>query len=202
MKPNKKRTKLTLSEVETQMEVLTKEEMEILKGGGDGSYGSPYTKDEFYALLDSDSFNGGYVQGWGYVNALEEVAVYGSSNGSSNWNSFVNGIGAFTFANGVKAELIGYASTLDEVPSVASKYLKFSKGLGVVGGFIGMGSSAYNIYNDYNEGGSGNVSGWDVADFFVVGGTTAATIFLGSNPVGWAIAVAGGGYYIYRALSE
>lgn len=30
-----KRKKLTLSEVETQMEVLTKEEMEILKGGGE-----------------------------------------------------------------------------------------------------------------------------------------------------------------------
>lgn len=33
MKTTKKRTKLTLSEVETQMEVLTKEEMNQLKGG-------------------------------------------------------------------------------------------------------------------------------------------------------------------------
>ncbi|MDO4729348.1 MAG: hypothetical protein Q4B43_10160 [Bacteroidota bacterium] len=82
MSSRKKRTKLTLSEVETQMEVLTKEEMEILKGRGDGSYGSPYTTDEYYALLDSNSFYGGYVVGWGYVNALEGVEVTGSSFGS------------------------------------------------------------------------------------------------------------------------
>lgn len=78
MKSNKKRTKLTLSEVETQMEVLTKEEMNVLKGGGEGTYGSPYTIDEYYALLDSNSFYGGYVVGWGYVNVLEGVEVTGS----------------------------------------------------------------------------------------------------------------------------
>lgn len=65
------------------MEVLTKEEMEILKGGGDGTCGSPYTFDEFYALLDSNSFYGGYVGDWGYVIALEEVVVYGKSNTGS-----------------------------------------------------------------------------------------------------------------------
>ncbi|MFJ1366955.1 hypothetical protein ACILDU_11015 [Capnocytophaga canimorsus] len=82
MKPTKKRTKLTLSEVETQMEVLTKEEIDTLRGGGNGTYGSPYTQDEYYALFDTNSFYGGYVAGWGYVNPLEGVEVTGSSFGS------------------------------------------------------------------------------------------------------------------------
>lgn len=56
-----KRKKLTLDEVELQMEVLTKEEMKILKGGGDGTYESPYTWAEYESLLDTPSFVGGWV---------------------------------------------------------------------------------------------------------------------------------------------
>lgn len=41
--------------------------MKILKGGGEGSCGGPYTTDEYYTLLDSDSFYGGYVAGWGHT---------------------------------------------------------------------------------------------------------------------------------------
>ena len=87
MKPNKKRTKLTLSEVETQMEVLTKEEMNILKGGGDGTYGSPYTLEEFNLLLDYGLFIGGHVVGMGYVNALEPVTVVGPNRKNPGWGS-------------------------------------------------------------------------------------------------------------------
>ena len=87
MKTTKKRTKLTLSEVETQMEVLTKEEMNILKGGGDGTYGSPYTLDEFNLLLDYGLFIGGHVVGMGYVNALEPVTVVGPNRKNPGWGS-------------------------------------------------------------------------------------------------------------------
>lgn len=61
MKPTKKHTKLTLSEVETQMEVLTKEEMHILKGGGNGTIEDPYTWAEYESLLNDPSFIGGWV---------------------------------------------------------------------------------------------------------------------------------------------
>lgn len=87
MKPNKKRTKLTLSEVETQMEVLTKEEINTLKGGGDGSYHNPYTAEDFNLLLDYGLFIGGYVEGMGYVNALEPVTVIGSRKKNPEWGS-------------------------------------------------------------------------------------------------------------------
>lgn len=75
-----KRKKLTLDQVETQMEVLTKEEMDILKGGGDGSFLNPYTVDEYNMLTWYGIFKGGYVRGMGYVNALSPVVVSPNNN--------------------------------------------------------------------------------------------------------------------------
>lgn len=80
-------TKLTLSEVETQMSVLTEKEMTQLKGGGDGSYHNPYTVDDFNLLIDYGVFIGGYVEGMGYVNALEPVTVVGPSKKNPGWGS-------------------------------------------------------------------------------------------------------------------
>lgn len=127
---------------------------------------------------------------------------YGGGGSSSSWNSLVDGVSAFTFANGVKTELIGWASTMDDINAMNSKYLKFSQRLGVAGGVLQMGVSSYNIYNDYSSGGISNVNGWDVADLVVSGGSVVAVFALGSNPVNWVVAAASGGYYLYRVISE
>ncbi len=265
---NRQRAKLTLDELEKEMEILTKEEMNACKGGRDyiqplsgytaglvdmgmhfstgihishqyqgstGWLGGSGTDDDPYRLSEvvvtgggssnrySSNFGGSlyYTGGWhsfyqgdayNTTPTMGQGDMYGStlatggggssSTDNSSWNALVNGVSAFTFANGVKTELIGWASTMDEITAAGSKYLKFTKGLGIAGAGLQMFSSSANIYNDYSSGGISNVKGWDVADFVVSGGSIVAAFALGSNPVGWVVAAASGGYYLYRVLSE
>ena len=84
MKTTKKRTKLTLSEVETQMEVLTREEMNQLKGG----------LDDIIVLFDTNAaFGFGHaavligdeISGWRYL------SVNGTGEGKPRlWGENVN----------------------------------------------------------------------------------------------------------------
>lgn len=46
-------------------------------GGGNGTSASPYTVAEFESMCSSDNWNGGYVEGMGYV--ANDVYVYGNS---------------------------------------------------------------------------------------------------------------------------
>ncbi|MDO4729352.1 MAG: hypothetical protein Q4B43_10180, partial [Bacteroidota bacterium] len=72
-----------LAELEKELEILSKEEMNACKGGGDGTQNDPYTQDEFYMLSNSGNFKGGYVQGSGYIETLEGVAVFGEDKNKS-----------------------------------------------------------------------------------------------------------------------
>lgn len=54
-----------------------------------GTSSNPYTQEEYNGMLDAGTWNGGYVEGLGYV--LPEVEVYGSSSkfsesDSDSWN--------------------------------------------------------------------------------------------------------------------
>ena len=50
-----------------------------------GSSSNPYTQEEFNSMLDAGTWNGGYVEGMGYVS--KEVEVNGSSSRSSDSDS-------------------------------------------------------------------------------------------------------------------
>ena len=50
-----------------------------------GSSSNPYTQEEFNSMLDAGTWNGGYVEGMGYVS--KEVEVNGSSSSSSDSDS-------------------------------------------------------------------------------------------------------------------
>lgn len=46
-------------------------------GGGNGTSANPYTKVEFDSMLSNDNWNGGYVEGMGYV--APNTYIYGNS---------------------------------------------------------------------------------------------------------------------------
>ena len=46
-------------------------------GGGNGTSANPYTQAEFDSMLSNDNWNGGYVEGMGYV--ATNAYIYGSS---------------------------------------------------------------------------------------------------------------------------
>ncbi len=115
--------------------------------------------------------------------------------GVPDWVDKTNtGIGAFMVGNNTKEQLINYAARTGDIGKTGAKYLKVVRGAGVAGSVFGMGVSGYNIYNDYSQGGIEAVNGWDIADFGAGAAGLGATIFLVSNPVGWAIS---GGVAIY-----
>ena len=104
------------------------------------------------------------------------------------------GVGAFMVGNNTKEQLISYAARTGNIGKTGAKYLKVIRSTGFAGSVFGMGVSGYNIYNDYSQGGIESVNGWDIADFGAGAAGLGATIFLASNPVGWAIS---GGVAIY-----
>lgn len=80
---NKERARLALAELEKEMEILTKEEMNTCKGGGSGTQTDPYTLSEYESLTDNPYFIGGWVRNtdgslfWG----VGGVTVNGGSSG-------------------------------------------------------------------------------------------------------------------------
>ena len=94
-----------------------------------------------------------------------------------------------------------YANVLGKT---GSKYLKYAKGVGVVGAAVGTAYSGYSAYDDYSS--SREVNPWDVADFGVgvvgLGSTGLVTLGLISNPVGWGIGVGVGIYFGYRLVDD
>ena len=63
----RKLTRRNLDELAKEMPVIGEIEQRIFVGGGDGSVYNPYTQFEYDCMLYSGSWNGGYVEGWGYV---------------------------------------------------------------------------------------------------------------------------------------
>jgi heterogeneous nuclear ribonucleoprotein A1 len=78
---NKERACLALTELEKEMEILTKKQMNACKGGGYGTYNNPWTLEEFYYLESLGIKLKGYVNGpdgTEYIEMLDPVTVYGN----------------------------------------------------------------------------------------------------------------------------
>ena len=75
------------------------------------------------------------------------------------------------------------------------KILKYSKAAGVVGTAVGVGYSGYKIYN-------GTATTIDYVDAGVGTASLVATVFLASNPVGWAIGAGAGLYFAGRFIYD
>ncbi|MFA7105342.1 MAG: hypothetical protein WC165_09435 [Dysgonamonadaceae bacterium] len=81
----KKLTRKSLSELAIMMPILNEIQQKKIVGGGDGSIYHPYTVAEFDAMCANGTWNGGYVEDWGYTYA--EVTVSGSYGGSGSYDS-------------------------------------------------------------------------------------------------------------------
>lgn len=71
----KKLTRKSLDELAKLVQVLDETEQMEFVGCGNGTSNSPYTQAEYNSM---SVWNGGYVEGWGYVN--KEIVVYGNSD--------------------------------------------------------------------------------------------------------------------------
>lgn len=79
---DKERARLALAELEKEMEILTKEQMNACKGGGDGTQSNPYTWTEYESLVDNPNFTGGWVvnpDGGGLIYGLSGTTVIGGT---------------------------------------------------------------------------------------------------------------------------
>ena len=63
----KKLTRKSLDELAKTMPVIEESLQMSYVGGGNGTSANPYTQAEFDNMLSNDNWNGGYVEGMGYV---------------------------------------------------------------------------------------------------------------------------------------
>lgn len=73
----RKLTRKSLDELAKTLPVIEESFQMSYVGGGDGTSASPYTVAEFDSMCSSGNWNGGYVEGMGYV--ANDVYVYGNS---------------------------------------------------------------------------------------------------------------------------
>jgi RHS repeat-associated protein len=145
--------------------------------------------------------------GTGYT---QHLPTYFGSDGSwgdnseSSWDAVNNGISAFGIGNGVKGSMIAAAINSGETATLALKtYGKVTDALGVAGGLVAMGSSGYNMYNQYQQNHQiSDIHIGDVGDFTVGAASVGATVFLATNPVGWAIGVGAAVYFTGRFIYQ
>ena len=72
----KKLTKKSLDELAQTLSVIGEAKQKTYVGGGNGTSASPYTTKEFNYMLDHDQWQGGFVEGMGYV--ANDANVYGN----------------------------------------------------------------------------------------------------------------------------
>jgi len=146
------------------------------------AYGSWIHIDDLSDIPDSNFSEGDLADGGELAN--NEITL----------NETATGVSAIGFSNSVKGYILDWGMQGANWGKTGTKYIKAARGTGIAGSVFGMGVSGYNMYTDYSQGGINAVNGWDIADFGVGATGLGATIFLSSNPVGWAIA---GGATIY-----
>ena len=136
-------------------------------------------------------------------------AVISSSQNTSTTTA--DAAGAFALSLGIKNELIDFAGKGGDLGSGTAKYMKYSKGLGTLGGVITTSYSASLTYQQFQNGGVNNILRHrDFVDTGVgaigLGAGTLAAFGIISNPVGWAIGagvlIYGGTTLIYDIYSE
>jgi hypothetical protein len=72
--------KFTLKELENDPARMSRAEMRATLAGGDGkTAATAVTSEEYYCMLANGTWEGGYVEGWGFVNAVG-MGVPGNTN--------------------------------------------------------------------------------------------------------------------------
>lgn len=77
----RKITRKHLDELAQELQTLSPEEQERYYGGGDGSYASPYTYDEYQMHYSSGSFFGGFVSVGGQVEYYDAGSAWDAPDG-------------------------------------------------------------------------------------------------------------------------
>jgi RHS repeat-associated protein len=167
---------------------------------GNGNFTDHYTLDyrsinEFEARILSgqlDLSNGG----------IQSAA--NSEGNSSSWDAINNGISAFGVGWGFKGAMIDAAVNSGEEATVALKaYGKITDVAGVAGGGIAMGSAGYNMYNQYQQHHKfSDIHIGDAGDFTVGAASVGASLFLATNPIGWAIGAGAALYFAGRFIYQ
>ena len=78
----RKLTRKSLDELALIMPVLSEDVQRRYVGGGDGSKENPFTEEEYDSMVNAGTWDGGYVEGWGYT--FGDLEVTGSISGSQN----------------------------------------------------------------------------------------------------------------------
>ena len=129
-----------------------------------------------------------------------------SYDNGDRYKSTMTNFNTFSLGSGMKDAIIEGAIMLNngaEASVGLSRYLKISKGLGVVGSVITTGYSTSIVYDQAQKGGLNEVfSHRDVLDAGVgavgLGATGLAAVGLISNPVGWGIGI---GVLVYGGIT-
>lgn len=143
----KKLTRKTLAELSKQNEVLSVELQKTFIGGGNGTFHSPYTFEEY------KHYGGGsgvyYINGSGMLSYnLSEVEVVGHRGGYSgnsgapvysggSWENIGKAADGFGLDMSVKEAIIGLVNNA-ELGKAGSRYLTFTKWAGRACGGIGV----------------------------------------------------------------
>lgn len=101
----RKLTKKNLAELAKKMPVLSEDLQRSFVGGGDGSQSNPFTIQEYDSMVASGTWQGGYVEGWGYT--FEDLNCTASGQIRSEFNSVVP---AYYFAEGVSIRGTSYVN--------------------------------------------------------------------------------------------
>lgn len=124
----RKLTRKNLDELAKTLPVIEKSFQMIYVGGGDGTSVSPYTAVEFEGMFSSNNWNGGYVEGMGYV--ANDVYVYGDSTypgqTSQNYYTFPDYVTSLSM-DGVNQVA---ESILSEIPIIGTAFSYYSQEIG------------------------------------------------------------------------
>jgi len=86
----RKLTRKSLDELAKTLPAIEESLQMSYVGGGNGTSASPYTQAEFDSMVSSGTWNGGYVEDWGYTG--DETYIYGNSTylGQTSQQYFMN----------------------------------------------------------------------------------------------------------------
>lgn len=140
-----------------------------------------------------------------HLNAFFEV-IKENQEAFADWDKINKKISGFGFANGVKTEMIEQAGKVGTLTKATANYLKFFKGVGIVGSAATTAYYGNNVVEQHNKGGWNEVfQHRDILDASVgtAGLIATGAVYFGlmTNPVGLAIGacvlIYGAGTIIY-----
>lgn len=121
----KKLTKKSLDELAQTLPVIEEAKQKTYVGGGDGTRDSPYTAHEFEVMLNNDSWQGGFVEGMGYV--ANDKYVYGAykspftvEQNFYTYSDYLESLSSGTIKNILKEILSGGAGLLPPLGVIVS----------------------------------------------------------------------------------